>query len=80
VGEDATRRSLTQRPGYLRLRVERVGNTYYAYYRTDSSAWTPVGSHSPAFTPWGVALTAAADLSGSSIPADFDYFHCDTMP
>jgi beta-xylosidase len=58
----------------LVLRLERVGDTYNAHYSTDGVHWTLVGSHIPGFPVLGVGLAAASDLSGASIPADFDYF------
>ena len=57
------------------LRLIKNGGTYTGYYSENYSDWILIGSHTPAFTPDSIGLTA--HLGGqiaSEIPADFAYF------
>ena len=54
------------------LRLQRIGNTYTAFYSTDGENWTKLGDHTRDFSQIQVGLIAAQ--SSTEIPAVFDYF------
>jgi len=54
------------------LRLQRVGNTYTAYYSEDGKTWTMLGEHTRDFSQARVGLAAAQ--ASTEIPAVFDYF------
>jgi len=54
------------------LRLQRIGNTYIAYYSADGENWTKLGEHTRDFSQIRVGLVAAQ--SSTEIPALFDYF------
>ncbi|MBP7831231.1 MAG: DUF2341 domain-containing protein, partial [Kiritimatiellae bacterium] len=57
---------------YTRLR--KVGGTVYYDGSSDGTAWTAVGSHTPASVPGYWGLGGKSWGGGSSFNADFDYF------
>ena len=54
------------------LRLQRIGNTYIAFYSADGENWTKLGEHARDFGQIRVGLVAAQ--SSAEIPAIFDYF------
>ncbi len=74
VGDNFSTTTSSQNEAYLRM--VRQGLTYTGYYSEDGVNWTLIGSHTPSgsVAPWGVGLTAGADLQDTCIPADFDFF------
>lgn len=54
------------------LRLQRIGNTYIAFYSADGETWTKLGEHKRDFGQIRVGLVAAQ--SSTEIPAIFDYF------
>ena len=62
--------------GEAYLKIERLGQTYSAYYSGDGASWQLIGRHKPGspFAPTIFGLTAAQDFSNLQTPADFDFF------
>jgi serine/threonine protein kinase len=54
------------------LRLQRIGNTYIAYYSVDGENWTRLGEVKRKFSQIQVGILAAQ--SSTTIPAEFDYF------
>lgn len=58
------------------LRIVQDGGDYTAYVSTTGREWTMIGTHTPAWEPLQVGLTAdnVTCCSNTEIPADFDFF------
>lgn len=57
------------------LRIVQSGGDFSAYVSTDGREWTFIGTHTPAWEPVKVGLTADISCcSAAEIPADFDFF------
>ncbi len=54
------------------LRLQRINNTYTAFYSADGENWTKLGEHTRDFSQVRVGLVAAQ--SSTEIPALFDFF------
>jgi len=66
-------------PSVAYLRLRREGTNYTAYYSSDGTNWTTIGSHTSSITPTYVGLIAA-QAQTQEVPADFDYFTIEAVP
>jgi regulation of enolase protein 1 (concanavalin A-like superfamily) len=61
--------------GEAYLRIVREGANFTGYVSTDGTGWSTVCTHTVAFAPAAVGLTASNQgTPATEIPADFDFF------
>ena len=64
----------------IRLRLNRMENTYTYEASTDGKVWFLIGTHASDLNPVQIGLVTGQHLKGEILTAVFDYFEVHSLP